>query len=91
MSNESLASEILKEVKASAKRWFLAFCFMFILELFTIAGFIWYMYSPVSPKNIQIENTDGYANYVGHDLLGELINGINTSKENTKVSETKEK
>ena len=42
----SLAYELLVEVKHSAKRWFVAFCFMLVLEILTIAGFLWYISLP---------------------------------------------
>lgn len=76
----NLASEILTELKASARRWFIAFCIMVVLETLTIAGFIWYISVSTKVNDVQIENTDGYANYIGHNLLGELYNGKNTSE-----------
>ena len=71
----SLASEILAEVKASAKRWFFAFCLMVVLEVATVAGFLWYISLPVDSEQVQIENDDGSANYIGRDLSGSLYNG----------------
>lgn len=38
------ATELLREVKASARRWFIAFCVMVMVEVATIIGFIWYIY-----------------------------------------------
>lgn len=73
----TLASEILHELKASAKRWFIAFCIMVVVEIATIAGFLWYISLPV--EDVTIENEDGNANYVGRDLSGGLYNGENTS------------
>lgn len=71
----NLASEILAEVKRNTKRWFMAFCIMMVLEVATIAGFLWYISLPVEQEQVQIENDDGYANYVGGDLSGGLHNG----------------
>lgn len=71
----NLASEILAEVKASAKRWFIAFCVMVVLEIATIVGFLWYISLPTAYDDIQIENEDGNANYIGRDLSGSLYNG----------------
>ena len=47
-NNESMnfATELLHEVKASAKRWFIAFIIMVVLEVLTIAGFLWYISLP---------------------------------------------
>ena len=71
----TLATEIFKELKMSVKRWFIAFIVMFCLELFTIAGFVWYISLPVD--DVVIENDDGNANYIGDDLNGVLNNGEN--------------
>lgn len=46
MDNESLATELLHELKASAKRWFIAFIIMVVVEVLTIAGFLWYISLP---------------------------------------------
>lgn len=77
MDNTNLASEILAELKATCRRWFLAFCIMIILEVITIAGFIWYISLPTQYKDVQIKNTSGYASYVGRDLTGGVYNGQN--------------
>ncbi|MBO6252942.1 MAG: hypothetical protein J6O49_04720 [Bacteroidaceae bacterium] len=47
MDHETLATELLHEIKASAKRWFIAFCIMVAVEILTIAGFLWYISLPV--------------------------------------------
>lgn len=46
MDNDKLATELLHEVKASAKRWFIAFITMIVVEVLTIAGFLWYISLP---------------------------------------------
>lgn len=62
MDNEgtTLATELLAEVKASAKRWFIAFLIMLGVEAATIAGFIWYLSLPVEETEItqDIDNGD---------------------------------
>lgn len=45
--NITLAVELLKELKASSRRWFIAFCIMIGLEIFTIVGFLWYISLPI--------------------------------------------
>ena len=45
--NITLATELLHELKTSAKRWFIAFCIMVVLEVATIAGFLWYISLPI--------------------------------------------
>lgn len=60
MENESLATELLREVKASARRWFVAFCIMVVLELATIIGFMWYISLPTEEGGTAqtIDNVD---------------------------------
>ena len=43
----TLATEIFKELKASARRWFIAFCIMCGIEIATIIGFLWYISLPI--------------------------------------------
>lgn len=54
MNEETLASELLKELKATSKRWFIAFCVMVILEVATICGFLWYISLPVEETDTTI-------------------------------------
>ena len=83
----TLASELLREVKLSARRWFIAFCIMVALEVATIAGFMWYMSLPVD--EVTIENDSGNANYIGNDLNGDLNNGENSEEtESGKTAQT---
>lgn len=83
----TLASELLREVKLSARRWFIAFCIMVALEIATIAGFMWYMSLPVD--EVTIENDSGNANYIGNDLNGDLNNGENSEEtESGKTAQT---
>lgn len=42
----TLASEILAELKASARRWFIAFLIMLGIEIATVCGFLWYLSLP---------------------------------------------
>ena len=84
MNDESLATELLKEVKASARRWFIAFCIMIGLEIATIAGFMWYMSLPVDETSIEqtaedIEDSD-IRQFVGGDKDGESTSESNTEE-----------
>ena len=71
----TLASELLHELKATSKRWFIAFCIMVVLELATIIGFRWYISLPVDESVVSVENDSGNANYVGADMNGVINNG----------------
>lgn len=77
--NENFATELLHELKATSKRWFVAFCIMVALEIITIAGFLWYISLPV--EEIVVESDDGgNANYIGNDIQGDLNNGKSDGK-----------
>lgn len=75
----NFASELLAEVKLSAKRWFIAFLIMTGIEIATIAGFLWYISLPV--EDVSFDSENGNNTYVGNDLNGELNNGENESSE----------
>ena len=78
METQTLATELLHELKLSAKRWFIAFCVMVVLEIATIGGFMWYLSLPLD--EVTIESEDGNANYVGNDVTGAIYNGKNNSE-----------
>ena len=73
MENITLATELLHELKMSAKRWFIAFCVMVVLELLTIGGFLWYISLPVE------ETT--YTEQVMDDVAGsEISQNVNLNQ-----------
>ena len=90
MENEvqTLATELLHELKASAKRWFIIAVIELIVILSMAGGFIWYMSLPVEDEVVSVESEDGNANYVGNDMTGAIYNGEGNSKENSQ-GETK--
>lgn len=71
----TLATEIFQELKASARRWFIAFLVMVGVEISTVAGFLWYISLPVD--EVTIENDEGNALYVGdnNEVTGGVYNG----------------
>lgn len=78
---ETLASEMLKELKLQAKRWFWAFITVLLLWFATIGIFVWYiqLYDYSSEVvTIESDNT-GNANYIGNN--GDITNGENSGKE----------
>ncbi len=83
MDDNKLATELLHEIKASAKRWFIAFIVMVVLEIATIIGFLAYTYytTPVDEDVVTVENEDGNANYIGDDMNGDITNGEDNSTE----------
>lgn len=44
---DNLATEMLKELKSNAKRWFIAFIVVLVLWFTTIGLFIWYINQPI--------------------------------------------
>lgn len=70
MEEKTLATELLHEVKASAKRWFIAFCIMVILEVLTIVGFMWYISLPVEEVSYTQEMDD-----IDGDNVRQIIGG----------------
>lgn len=72
MENQSLATELLHEIKQNARRWFIAFCIMIVLEIATIVGFMWYITLPVEEYTYEqtmedIENNSDVRQVIGGD------------------------
>ena len=80
MEQETLATELLREVKASAKRWFICFIIMVALEIATIIGFLWYISLPVDTTTAEVQDVDqdtdggGDNSFIGGDNYGETKN-----------------
>lgn len=74
MENETLATEMLRELKATSKRWFIAFITVLILWFATIGIFIWYISLPVEEyETYEIEqqsDRNGANNVIGGDYYG---------------------
>ena len=86
MAENSLATELLHEVKSSAKRWFIAFCIMVGLEIATIIGFMWYISLPTSDYSVSQESDNNSVN-----VLEGTYNGSKTdSTENEKSSQSED-
>lgn len=81
MENETmpLATELLKEVQISAKRWFIIAIVELLIILSMAGGFVWYLSLPID--EVVVENDDGNATYVGNDLTGAIYNGKDNSEE----------
>lgn len=69
----SFATELLQQIKATSKRWFIAFIITLILWFATIGGFIAYLSLPVD-ETVAVQNEDGNANYIGDSLNGDVNN-----------------
>lgn len=82
----TLATELLAEIKASARRWFIAFLVMLCIEIVTIASFIWYISLPID--EVAIENDDGNAVYIGDENT--MIGGVHQNGENNTQAQSSE-
>ena len=59
MENETLASEMLRELKANSKRWFISFIIVLVLWFSTIGIFIWYINQPIeATETIYTQDAD---------------------------------
>ena len=69
--NTSLATELIRELKSTSKRWFIAFIVVLSLWFATIGGFIIYLSLPVEETTTETVTQDaddnGNNNYVGGD------------------------
>lgn len=81
MTDQTLATELLSELKAQNRKWFIAFLIVLILWFATIGGFLWYISLPIEDVSIT-QKADGDANH----LVG--IGNINGGKSDSKVQET---
>lgn len=74
-AQNTLATELIHEIKATSKRWFILFIVTLCLWFATIAGFILYEYYTIPVDTVTIENDDGNANYIGDDMNGDFNYG----------------
>ena len=63
MENETLATEMLRELKANNKRLFIGLLVVIALWFATIGVFIWYLSLPIEEVTIE-QDTDSNANYL---------------------------
>lgn len=70
-AEDKFATELLHEVKASAKRWFIAFIVVLCLWFATIGAFLWYISLPVEVESVEQQSDNNSSNYVvGGDYNG---------------------
>lgn len=72
--NGTLASELLREVKASAKRWFIISMVELLMLLGMGTALIWYMTLPAEEYNVKQESTQGSYNIINTGE-GDVNNG----------------
>ena len=63
MENETLATEMLRELKANNRRLFIALIVVLTLWFATIGAFLWYISLPVEVQEVE-QYTEGDANAI---------------------------
>lgn len=84
MENQTLATEMLSELKASNRRWFIAFIVVLVLWFATMGVFFWYISLPIDEISVD-QYTDGNANsLVGvGDMYGDKTESNEETQSNT--------
>ena len=68
---DTLASEMLSELKASNRRWFIAFVVVLVLWFATIGVFLWYISLPVEEIAVDQYNSGDTNTMIGvGDMYG---------------------
>ena len=88
MDNQPLATELIRELRASNRRWFIIALVELGIIIAIVAGFLWYLTIPID--EISIENDDGNATYIGHNLEGGLYNGESDTETQTSAEQSRQ-
>ena len=76
MNENNLATELLHEVKNSAKRWFIIALVELALLLIGGAGFVWYISLPVEDTQVEyIQDMNNISHSSANQSIGETGNG----------------
>lgn len=78
MNTNTLASEMLSELKATSKRWFIAFIVTLCLWFATIIGFIAYEYYSLPVDEVTTTYEQDSDNDSSNVIVGGDYNGIKT-------------
>lgn len=62
--NESLATELLHELKVSAKRWFIIAIVELVIIIGIVAGFLWYISLPTEEVSYTMQDMQDIENSV---------------------------
>ena len=77
-TEQALATELLHEVKMSARRWFIAFVIMTVVVVLTIGIFIWYI-SCRTNTNAYYEQNSCQTNTINSEVIqnigGDYVKG----------------
>jgi len=76
MENETLATEMLHELKSNGRRWFIAFLVVLMLWFATIGAFLWYISLPVDETSVEQYAEGNDNSFVG---IGDMNGGVSES------------
>lgn len=76
MENETLATEMLHELKSNSRRWFIAFLVVLTLWFATIGAFLWYISLPVEETSVEQYAEGDKNSLVG---VGDMNDGVSKS------------
>ena len=69
---DNLATEMMKELKANSKRWFISFIVVLVLWFATIGAFIWYINQPIEETEVieysQDADTEGESSPISQNI-----------------------
>ena len=68
---DNLATEMLKELKSNAKRWFIAFIVALVLWFITIGLFVWYINQPVEETITYTQDAESSDNSSINQRIGD--------------------
>lgn len=68
---DNLATEMLKELKSNAKRWFIAFIVALVLWFITIGLFVWYINQPVEETITYTQDAESNDNSSINQRIGD--------------------
>lgn len=84
--DNSLATELIAELKALTKR---LFALLVIVTVFAfVSNFVWIYawFKPAEEKSVTVDGKDGIANYIGKE--GDINNGKDCSERNQEKNST---
>lgn len=75
---DSLATELIKELKALTKRLFILLIVTIVFAF--VSNFVWIYawFKPAEEKSVTVDGKDGIANYIGKE--GDITNGKDCCK-----------
>lgn len=84
---DSLATELIKELKALTKRLFILLITVIVFAFTSNIIWIYAWFKPAEEKSVTVDGSDGIANYIGAE--GDINNGENCRERDQKKNSTK--